>query len=169
MARRTARRGDIDLNLIPMLDAMVTIIAFLMYGMSFLAIVNIESILPVASPKINEKQIPERPLQLTLTLRDNELEIWSPFNRIQSVSVPNKSDGTIDFYQLHQNLVKVKERFPAEKKIVFVPAPSVSYDTLVAVMDSVRDLEAGDPPMYEDNQAITGLFPDIVFGNLLGE
>jgi hypothetical protein len=58
---------------------------------------------------------------------------------------------------------------------VLVPYAGASYDTLIAVMDAVRLVEPGDSPIYAKNEktnvdeAVKTLFPDIVFGNLLGD
>ncbi|MGZ3708243.1 MAG: hypothetical protein ACXWPM_05415, partial [Bdellovibrionota bacterium] len=53
--RKTSAEG-IQLNLVPILDTMVTLIGFLLFSMSFLAVVNIESVVPQASPKnVQEK------------------------------------------------------------------------------------------------------------------
>ncbi len=157
-----------------MLDALVTLIAFLLFSMSFLAIVSIESPAPVASKAEVQQKLKEKPLQLTLTLTPKGSQIWSPFGRIETTRIANSEFGP-DLPQIHQALVKIKAKFPEEKQIVLVPHPGVNYDTLVAVMDAIRSLEKTDTAIFVKSPK-TGLplqaqylFPSIVFGNLLGD
>lgn len=176
LRRPSARRKDkaqIALNLVPILDAMVTLIAFLLFTSSFFAIVAIESPAPVASSEVNEQALKEKPLQLTLTIREKESEIWSPFDKIAAKTIQHTEPGKPDIKLIHEALLAVKQQFPTETKIVLVPNSTTNYDTLIAVMDTMRLIEATDTPIFAKN-AQTGndeplklLFPDIVFGNLL--
>lgn len=174
-SRRKSSREPIRLNLVPILDAMVVLIGFLLFTTSFLAIVSIESPFPTASPEQNQEKIRQRPLQLTLTLRDKEVEIWSPFGKIKATTIPNVLPGQPDINKIHETLVAVKQQFPAETKIVLVPTRETDYDTLIQVMDGIRQMEKSDPPLFAKN-ALTGndepvkmLFPEVIFGNLLGD
>lgn len=172
-----ASREPVGINLVPMLDALVTLIAFLLFSMSFIAIVGLESLVPVVNdmPVEEQLQLKDKPVQITLTLGEREAEVWSPFDRFEAKVIPNLPDGSPDANAIHSALLSVKEIFPFERQIVFVPAPTTSYDQLVSAMDAARQLEAGDPPIYYKNpqtnveRAATELFPNIVFGNLLAE
>jgi biopolymer transport protein TolR len=174
-SRRKSNTEPIQLNLIPMLDALVTLIGFLLFTTSFLAIVHIESPFPVTSARDVEEKLKARPLQLTVTLRENEIEIWSPFDRIPAKTIPLDADGQLDFKSMHDSLITVKQQFPLETKVVIVPHAGVSYDILIAAMDGMRSLEPTDPPIFAKNEstgideAIKLLFPDVIFGNLLGD
>lgn len=174
-SRRKGSTEQINLNLVPILDTLVTLIAFLLFTTSFLSIVTIESPFPMASAETVEQKLKEKPLQLTLTLRENEAEIWSPFEKIQPRKIASQSPGQPDVQGIHNALLDVKKQFPNESKIVLVPVPGINYDVLVSVMDSVRAIEATDPPVFFKNAA-TGadevakkLFPEVIFGNLLGD
>jgi biopolymer transport protein ExbD len=174
-SRRKSGTEEIDVNLVPILDTMVTLIGFLLFTTSFLSLVSIESLLPQASPDEVEEKIKEKPLQLTLTVRPKEIEIWSPFGKIPSKTISNTPDGTFDTKNIHDFLVEVKKQFPKEINIVLVPTSSTEYDRLILLMDSLRTMEPSDPPIYVKNEKtgldepIKSLFPKIVFGNLLGE
>jgi biopolymer transport protein ExbD len=174
-SRRKSNAEQIELNLVPILDTLVTLIAFLLYTMTFLNIVGIESPFPIASSAETEQKLKEKPLQLTLTLRDKEAELWSPFERIPSKTIPNTGVGQPDLKAIHEALIDVKKQFPTETHIVIVPTAATNYDLLIAVMDSIRTTETTDQPILVKNPR-TGideqtklLFPDVIFGNLLGE
>lgn len=174
-ARRKSHTEGIELNLVPILDAMVTLIGFMLFTTSFLALVHIESPLPQASPEAVLDQSKEKPLQLTLTVKEKEVEIWSPFNRIQTKSIPNNAEGKPDSKAIHEALLEIKKKFPAESSLVLMPTQSAPYDLLVELMDTARGIDPTDPTIYVKNEKtgvdepIKSLFPKIVFGNLLGD
>lgn len=173
-SRRKSSRDEINLPLVPVIDTMVTLIGFLLFTMSFFSVVSIESPFPQASARDVEEKLKEKPLQLTVTVRDQEVEIWSPFERFPAKKIPHISTGLPDTKVLHESLVAIKQQFPHETKIVVVPNASTNYDILISVMDSMRMMEPSDPPLYRKNvatgndEAIKALFPEVIFGNLLG-
>lgn len=174
-SRRKGHSRQIELNLVPILDTLVTLIAFLLFTMTFLNIVGIESPFPIASSAETEQKLKEKPLQLTLTLRDNECEIWSPFEKIPAKTIPNTGAGQPDIKAIHEALIDIKKQFPTETHVVIVPTAATNYDLLIAVMDTLRVLDPTDPPIFVKNEK-TGideqtklLFPDVIFGNLLGD
>ena len=157
-----------------MLDALVTMISFLMYTMAFLSFTMIESPLPIVSPDTNQHQLRSRPLQLTLTLNENDVLLWSPFDLIAQQHIANKADGQPDLLKLHETLIGIKQKFLTENKLILVPKGVTSYDTIIAVIDAVKNLDKTDPVIVIKNEK-TGvqeqakqLFGEIVFGNLLG-
>jgi biopolymer transport protein ExbD len=163
----------VSLNLVPIIDTMVTLIGFMLFTTSFLVIVGIESPAPIVSTKDVEQKLKQKPLQLTVSIREKDSEIWSPFDRIPAKVIPNVSDGLPDIKAIHEALLDVKNKFPEENTAIIVPSGGITYDVLVSVMDSVRGVDPTDPPMFHKN-ATTGideplkiLFPNVVFGNLL--
>lgn len=174
-SRRKSSSEEISLNLVPILDTMVTLIGFLLFTTSFLSIVNVESPFPQASPQKNEQALKEKPLQLTVTLRAAETEIWSPFDKITPKKIPNTQPGQPDLQAIHASLIEVKKEFPNESKVVLVPNAATNYDIIVSVMDVLRTLDPTDPAIYHKNpqtdvdEAVKVLFPEVIFGNLLGD
>ncbi len=174
-SRRRSSPTEVQINLVPMLDALVTLIGFLLFSMSFLALVHIETPKPEVNPANVEQKLQEKPLQLTVSIREKDSEIWSPFDRIPTKVIPHTAEGLPDTRAIHEALIEVKRGFLNENKIVLVPAANTSYDILVAIMDSLRTLEPTDPPLFRQNpetgneEPVKALFPEIVFGNLLGD
>lgn len=174
-SRRKGGSHQIELNLVPILDTLVTLIAFLLYSMTFLNIVGIESPFPIASSAETEQKLKEKPLQLTVTLREKEVEIWSPFEKIPSKTIPNTGTTQPDLKAIHEALLDIKKQFPTETHVIIVPIPSTNYDTLIAVMDTMRTMDTTDPmimvkdPKTGVDMQTKMLFPDVIFGNLLGD
>ncbi len=173
--RRRGKSEQIELNLVPILDTMVTIVAFLLFTMSFLVLAHIESPFPVASMEDLKEQVKKKPLQLTLTLREKEAQVWSPFDLVPKRIIANTAEGIPDLRGIRSVLFEVKNKFPTEQKIVLVPGPEVNYENLILIMDTVRLIEKTDPPVYfkdpatGQDQVAKFLFPEVVFGNLLGD
>jgi len=46
-----------------------------------------------------------------------------------------------DYARLTREMIKIKDQFPQETKIIIYAQPDVPYEVLVRVMDSTRDLE----------------------------
>lgn len=177
-SRRRSNHAEVNINLVPMLDALVTMISFLMYTMAFLSFTMIESPLPIVSSEENQRQLKDPPLQLTLSIKDNELLLWSPFDRLPQMNIPNVPDQdgkpAPDLLKLHEALIGIKQKFPKENKLILVPKAATSYDTIVTVVDAAKNLEKTDLPILVKNEK-TGmdepakyLFDEVVFGNLLG-
>jgi biopolymer transport protein ExbD len=156
-----------------MMDALITLIAFLMYTMSFLALTSLDSLVPLSSQESPPAKLPQKPLQLTLAVKEKEVEISSPFDLIATTKIPHLEENKPDLTAIHEALIKVKQQFANENKIVLMPHPSANYDELVGIMDAVRILEPSDPPIFTKNaqgtdEAVKVLFSDLTFGNLLG-
>jgi len=174
-SRKNSHTGSFEVNLVPILDTMVTIIGFLLFTSSFLSIVSLETLFPQASPEDIQTKIQEKPLQLTLSIEETELKLWSPFQKIESQVIPNTQEGKLDLKTLHEKLIEIKKNFPFEKALVFIPHAWFPYDHLIGVIDATRLIESSDPPLYAKNtvtgndESLKELFPVAVFGNLLEE
>jgi biopolymer transport protein ExbD len=167
--RKSRSPSELELPLVPIMDAFVTLIAFLLLVTSMLAVTLIDTPVPVVSNVPETKQ--EKPLMLTLKIEGEGLKLGSAFRRIPEQSFP-KIEKNYDFDKLHQAVVALKQQFPQEKTMVFMPAAEVKYDEIVQLMDAVRLVLKTDPPIFiKDDQGIerpqTYLFPDVVFGNVI--
>ncbi|MFZ9595745.1 MAG: ExbD/TolR family protein [Bdellovibrionia bacterium] len=169
-SRRKSHQEPLELNLVPILDAMVTLIGFLLFTTSFLAIVSIESPLPVAS--LESPPLTEKPLQLTLAMQDSAVEISSAFGKVEPRTIPNTSENQLDLKKIHDALVEIKKRYPQEVNAVILPLAGTSYDDLIGLMDAIRMMEPSDASIYVKNEKtgmdepIRELFPKVVFGDL---
>lgn len=172
-SRRKSESEQIEINLVPILDTMVTLIGFLLFTSSFMSIVTIETMAPVMSSEQVQKELKEKPLQLTVSIRKKDTEIWSPFEKIKAITVPHTAEGEPNLLAIHEGILGVKQKFPQETKVVLSPHAGVSYDSLMALMDAVRVKQKTDPlitwknPVSGVDEAVPALFSEVVFGNLL--
>lgn len=177
-SRRKSESEPVNPNLVPMLDALVTLVTFLLFSSAFLSIVVIDSPAPLIAPVEEQvEKINEKPLQLTAYIKTETIILsdWSgsrESHSIPSVIDPKTGEKRYDFEKFHQTLLGIKSRHPLETKIVFKPDGGVSYDVLISLMDAARSYEKSDSPLFKKNaQGIdepeTKLFPEIIFGNIL--
>lgn len=169
--RKSKAQGEVDLPLVPIMDAFVTLIAFLLLVTSLLAVTLIDTPVPVVSSLPDDDKKDTKPLMLTLRVEQEGLKLSSAFRRIPEQQFP-KIDKGYDVDKLHEALVAIRQQFPLEKNVVFMPAGDIKYNDLVQIMDAVRLLLKTDPPFYvkgEDgvDKPDPYLFPNVVFGNVL--
>lgn len=188
-SRRKSEQQELSLNLVPMMDALVTMVSFLLISMGYMAISAIDTPAPLLAPpeeqvkKLEEKKEP--PLQLTAHFvtdsKTNEKKIlisdWSGSRENHEIGQrpnPNKNNEiTYDFEALHKLLIEIKKRHPDDKQLILKPDSDVPYESLVAVMDAARSYEKTDepPPMKKNDKGVdepnTDIFPEVIFGNIL--
>ena len=131
----------------------------------------------MASTAENQVKLKEKPLlQLTtVAARKGRRALEPLLTRIPSMTIPNQAPGLPDLVKIHEALLGIKQKFPAETKIVLVPTKGTNYDTLITLMDGMRGIEKTDPPLFAKNLAtgidepVKALFPEVIFGNLLGD
>ena len=172
-SQRRSSKGiqEIDLPLVPIMDAFVTLIAFLLLVTSLLAVTLIDTPVPVVS-NVPDDEKPDKPLALQLRIDQDMLTLSSAFRRIPEQKFP-KVDKGYDLQKLHEALIAIRQQFPKEKNIVFMPAADVKYDDLVQLMDATRLLTKTDPamPTFKDKDGVdrvdSFLFPTVVFGNVI--
>jgi len=167
--RRSHSQGDIELPLVPIMDAFVTLIAFLLMATSLLAVTLIDTPVPILSSLPDTSK--EKPLTLTVKLSEDGLKLESPFNLIPAQNFP-RTDKNYDLEKFHEALVAIKQKFPKERKIIFMPTGVVKYDEIIQVMDASRKLSKSDPTLFLEGEggvqkAETDLFPEVVFGNII--
>lgn len=167
--RRSKGIQEIDLPLVPVMDAFVTLIAFLLLATSLLAVTLIDTPVPVVT---NEPPDPnDKPLNLQLRIDQDKLTLSSSSNKVAKQEFP-KVDKGYDTAKLHEALLAIRQQHQTEKNIVFLPAAEVKYDDLVQLMDATRLLAKTDPPFYLKGKDGVDrpdqfLFPTVVFGNVI--
>lgn len=171
--RRSGRRiEDVELPLIPIMDAFVTLIAFLLLATSLLAVTLIDTPVPVVSNELETNPPPKKPLALELRIDQDMLTLSSMTRQIPEQKFPKVEKG-YDLEKLHEALVQIRLQFPLDKSVVFYPAAEVKYDDLVQLMDATRLLLKTDPPLpgYTDKDGVERIeqyvFPNVVFGNVI--
>ncbi len=158
----------IDLPLVPIMDAFVTLIAFLLMATSLLAVTLIDTPVPIVAeaPPSDKK-----PLALTVTIQEDTLKIESDTRLVPSQQIPRVGES-YDVEKFRTALLGIKKKFPLERQIVFKPTGIVKYDDIIKLMDACREFNKTDETLYVKGEGgvekvETQLFPDVVFGNII--
>ena len=159
------------LNLIPVLDSVFIFIFFLLVSSNFIKIFEIGSDVPIVSSAPPPKS-KKKPLALTLTITEKKIDISTGVPSRVVKSFPKKANGSYDLDQLHSYLVGLKARNPSEQTAILIPKTNIRYEMLVRIMDSIRQINNTDKPVYikgkDGNEVkLRKLFNNIVFGNLM--
>ena len=179
-SRRKSASEEVNINLVPMLDALVTLVAFLLFSTAFLSIAVIDTPAPLLAPADEqEKKLDEKPLQLTAYIQEKQilLQDWSGSRvskNVPSINDPNSGLLAYDTESLHKALIEIKQKFPTETKIILKPDAGVSYDAIVNIIDHSRFYEKTDSVTLPSKKNDKGedvqdnrLFSEIIFGNIM--
>lgn len=158
--RKSRHQGDPELDIIPFLNVMVVLIAFLLVNAVFAAVAVLDVNLPAqAQASQTQKEEEKKPkLVLDVMVYDDFLLVEDrnagPLKKLPNV------DGHADVKGLHQFLLKVKKQFPDATRVSLLCENDTSYQLLISVMDAVRyrlEKVAG-------HEVHRPLFPDISIG-----
>lgn len=157
---RTNRRHEaVELNITAFMNLMVILVPFLLITAVFSQVAILELNLPSSQSEPSEE--PEVEFQLEITVRETTIEVGDRtaglLKRIQSTEEGH------DLSELSTYLGQVKERFPEKIDATLLLEPDISYEVLVAVMDTVRlaeRLDEGSARVIESE-----LFPEIAIGD----
>jgi biopolymer transport protein ExbD len=177
---RASRAEDstFEINLAPMLDIIVSIIPMLLLSVVFIRVMVIDTQVPQVVQKAIEKDRQKENRDVSISVHISSKEgiklITKRDGAVQETKVAALSDGALDVKNLHLEIVKMKQQFPEVFRLELHPDEDVAYNDIVAVMDQVRTRTNTDPKVsFKDEESgkmveTDLLFPDVVFGNVVG-
>ena len=153
-------KGELPVNLVPMIDVMTVLVLYLLVGTIFKQFTVLQLNLPAAQTEFKE---PPPGLVIEVMVRKNLIQV-ADRNSGPLATLPNKAAG-YDYDGLTEYLKRVKAKFPEKTDATILLETDTPYDILVQVMDRVRVLEV--------KQGLTTvqaeLFPDISIGDAPAE
>ncbi|GGY85821.1 ExbD/TolR family protein [Marinobacter zhanjiangensis] len=164
--RRRHRRltSEADLDVTPFLNLMIVLVPVLLMSVVFARTTIIELNFPRSSGVAAEEQV-VRPVvivtgrQMTVTDSDGHV-----LRDIPPVSGEDGEETTPDYDQLQQVMKQLKKRWPEQEDITVKASPDTHYQTLIAVMDTVRSFHAVEVTSLVEVK----LFPNISVGDAPG-
>lgn len=149
-----------EINLVPYLDIVTNVIMFLMMTTTFaaaLANINVTSPTKSSVGGSASDAPPKQDLNLTLQISERGFTIAASGAVLYENDVPGriptlpKIDGgkNYDYAGLTRKMKQIKEQFADETKVIITANPDITYEVVVAAMDSIR----ADGPK--------NLFPDV--------
>lgn len=141
----------VDLNLVPFIDFMSCLIAFLMIAAVWTQIASLDVEQSVSNAPPVEQEPPETPPVPPLTIHVKAEGHWIGRKVEEGLQVP-KTGETYDYAKLEELLVKDHETFPVEEMVIINTDDGVPYEEMIMVLDLSRKigypktLLAGGPP-----------------------
>lgn len=147
--RRARRKRGTELNIVSMIDILTVLVFFLLVNSIGV------SILGINLPDANAKPATPPPHSLAVVVRQTGITVTDLGAALKTL--PTGADG-YDLKGLRELMLQIKDRIPDEDKISILLEPGISYDVLVAVMDTVRN-DTGSGKLTRN------LFPAISLGD----
>lgn len=164
MSRRRAqhrqRHKEVqELNITAFMNLMVVLTPFLLITAVFSRLAILELNLPASQSQAQVDETPE--FQLEITVRESGIEVGD--RNVGTLSRIEKRGDDYRLDELSTFLARVKQQFPDKTDATVLLEPDISYQTLVAVMDRVRETQSRDPV---DNRLVKSeLFPEVSIGD----
>lgn len=138
---------DTELNIVPIIDAFVMLICFLLFTAAFTQLVFLEAKLTTNTAAAADKSRSELDqFRLVITFEDNALRLATTGTSAKKVdvSIPNAKEG-YDFKTLHQHLIALKsehpDRFSADVEFKMKAQGAVDYEKITKALDVIRHLD----------------------------
>ncbi len=154
--KRKHKEEDIDVT--PLLNVMVVLIAFLIFSAVFTRISIQEIVLPTQGGGGAVQDIPT--VDIEIIVRKNLLEIGDG-NRI-IVTLPKKN-GKYDTQKLSEYLWQFKQVYTEKQDVNILLEPDIEYEAMIQVMDAVKIAVIKKEGQEKGMQVV--MFPQVSLGD----
>lgn len=158
MRVRRLRKEAAHLEITAFINLIVVLVPFLLSTAVFTRLAVLDLKLPAQQSNAIEK-LKENNLQLEVVIRPDSLEVGDRIGGLIQ-RIPNTQKGH-DTSTLATLMYQIKVKFPDALDASILAEPNTPYDTLVQVMDSVRDTVTAQGAKVTR----TELFPNISIGD----
>ena len=158
MRSRRIRRHAAELDVTAFINLIVVLVPFLLSTAVFTRLSVIDLSLPAQSSGAVE-QLKVNDLKLEIVLRPDALEVGDRIGGLIQ-RIPN-ANGGYDLATLSLLMQQIKAKFPDSASATLLARPETPYDTLIQLMDAVREAPAGPGAKAMP----LPLFPDISIGD----
>lgn len=155
--RQRGVRENPELDITSFLNLMVILIPFLLISAVFSQVTILELSVPTSS---GGSAIVKPNYTIEVIVRKTGLELG---NGVSVVAAMPKKDGQYDLDQLTAMLIRLKNDYPQKDDATVLMEPDIDYETLIQIMDRVRETEMPGESSASD-QKLT-LFPLISIGD----
>jgi biopolymer transport protein ExbD len=159
MRVRRLRKRVAELEVTAFINLVVVLVPFLLSTAVFTRLSVLELTLPAQSSSVEQLKVED--LKLEIVLRPDALDVGDRIGGLIQ-KIPSVQ-GRYDTATLASLLQQIKGKFPDTTAATVLAQPETSYETLVQVMDAVRETHAMDGGSTQIKRV--SLFPDISIGD----
>ena len=158
MRSRRIRRHAAELDVTAFINLIVVLVPFLLSTAVFTHLSVLDMSLPAQSTGALEKLSADK-LNLEIVIRAESIEVGDRIGGLIQ-SIP-KTSGSYDLATLSLLMQQIKAKFPDTATATLLARPETPYDTLIQLMDAVREVPASGGGKVKP----VPLFPDISIGD----
>lgn len=147
-----------DIDVTPLLNVMVVLVAFLIFSAVFTRISIQELILPTQGDTKGAQDTP--PVTIEVIVRKDALEISDGKSVVTSIPKLGKK---YDTQKLSENLMRLKEKYKDKQDANILLEPDIEYEAMIQVMDAVKIAEIKKEG--QDRPQRISLFPQVSIGD----
>lgn len=147
-----------DIDVTPLLNVMVVLVAFLIFSAVFSRISIQEIVLPSQADSSAAPAKP--PVTIEVIVRKDTLEI-SDGSKV-TVAIP-KLGTKYDLQKLSENLLRLKENNSEKQDVNILLEPDIEYESMIQVMDAVKVVEVKREGQEKLQKVL--LFPQVSIGD----
>jgi len=156
--KRIKKSSQVELNITAFMNLMVVLVPFLLMTAVFTNISVLDLKLPgMSSSSKPDKKKPD--FELQVTVRKDALDLSDTKGGLIK-HIPITKSG-YNYVLLNQTLRLIKFKYPEKTNITILSEPYTKYDTLVQLMDTVREFKT----LQDKEVVVAELFPDISIGD----
>ncbi len=133
--RRRYHLSGHELNITPIMNIFIIIIPFLLLTVVFAKTAIIDIYLPQEVHAEALKKTDSIPEILTIKVTEKGFELGG----IGEGVFIARSENNLDYRQLTEELVKIKDKYPQKDEAILLFTSSMSYDTVIKSMDATRE------------------------------
>jgi biopolymer transport protein ExbD len=159
MRVRRLRKRVAELEVTAFINLVVVLVPFLLSTAVFTRLSVLELTLPAQSSSVEQLKVED--LKLEIVLRPDALDVGDRIGGLIQ-KIPSVK-GRYDTATLSSLLQQIKGKFPGTTAATVLAQPETSYETLVQVMDAVRETHTTAPGSAQIQRV--SLFPDISIGD----
>lgn len=139
MFKRERRNPELEkLNLVPIMDAVFIFIFFLLFSAQFIKLFEIEAEAPIVSEVPSNRVLEKEPLNLKVKIYEGKLELTQGLDeKVIHTYLKNESAY---LNSMKNELIKIRKANPNESHIIISPIPSIKYNEIIQVIDSVQNI-----------------------------
>ena len=157
MRVRRLRKEVAHLEVTAFINLIVVLVPFLLSTAVFTRLSVVDLSLPAQSGGLGELKVDQ--LQLEVVIRPDALDVGDRIGGLIQ-HIPNSAQG-YDLKAMNTLLYQVKVKFPDEKAASVLAQPDTAYDTLIQVMDAMRQTKTAQGTQVVSSE----LFPNLSIGD----
>jgi biopolymer transport protein ExbD len=157
MRVRRLRKDVAHLEVTAFINLIVVLVPFLLSTAVFTRLSVVDLSLPAQSGGLAELKVDQ--LQLEVVIRPDALDVGDRIGGLIE-HIPNSTQG-YDLKAMNTLLYQVKAKFPDEKAASVLAQPDTAYDTLIQVMDAMRQTKTAQGSQVVSSE----LFPNLSIGD----